>query len=136
MRHQYECLGSILNCHHRFHILNYFRKIGKGIFINQARVIRSLPLMTEDGKSQYLYLIGECFWVLSLFSIFRSQILFWSLWCQMTLITRSMKILDLDIFSTTLKISGNFIINKSLPSNSINISSVLETTQQKGLSNE
>ena len=58
---KYECFGSILNCHQQFPNLKYFRKIGKGIFINQARVIRSLPLMTEDGKSQYLYLIGECF---------------------------------------------------------------------------
>merc|ERR1719362_359976 len=37
----------------------WVRKIGKGIFINQARVIRSLPLMTDDGKSQYLYLIDS-----------------------------------------------------------------------------
>ena len=35
-----------------------FRKIGKNIFVNQARVIRNIPLVTQN-KTQHLYLIGE-----------------------------------------------------------------------------
>ena len=27
--------------------------------MNQARVVRNIPLVTEDGKKQQLYLIGE-----------------------------------------------------------------------------
>lgn len=36
-----------------------FRKIGKKLYVNQARVIRNIPLLTDDGKKQQLYLIGE-----------------------------------------------------------------------------
>ena len=35
------------------------RKIGKKLFVNQARVLTSFQLTTEKGKRQHLYLIGE-----------------------------------------------------------------------------
>ena len=38
--------------------LNDSRKVGKSIFVNQARVIRNIPLVTENGTKQHLYLIG------------------------------------------------------------------------------
>ena len=35
------------------------RKIGKKLFVNQAKVLASFPLKTTEGKEQHLYLIGE-----------------------------------------------------------------------------